>query len=131
MTDKEKCSSTPIVVIFGGAEYKVEPLAIMYSREWREKVVRILKELPKYAKATTEAPDEFAEALQALLIAMPDIVIELFFDYAKNLKRDEIERIATDEEMAKAFEQVVQVAFPLAQSLVGALGKLGQNRIGT
>jgi len=79
-----------------------------------------------YANVTSDKPDEFGDALNAMLVAMPDKVIDLFFQYAKDLNRDEIEAVATDTEMSKAFEQVVQLAFPLAKSLVGAMANLSR-----
>ena len=59
-----------------------------------------------------------------MTITMPDKVIDLFFKYAKDLNREEIEGIATDAEIAKAFEEVVKVAFPLAESLPKAMGRI-------
>lgn len=125
-TDKKKGSRTPIVVVFRGAEYKVEPLAVKDSRLWREKVVLTLGDLSKYAEITPGKPNEFKEALQALLIAMPNTVVDLFFEYAKGLNREEIEAIATDEEMAVAFGQVAKVAFTLSKSLGDAMAVLGR-----
>jgi len=61
-----------------------------------------------------------------MLVEMPDKVIDLFFAYAKDLNREEIEAVATDSEMARAFEKVVEMAFPLARSLVGAMGTVSQ-----
>lgn len=125
-TEEQKVCRAPIIVTFGSNEYEIQPLVIRDSRVWRAEIVDILSDLPKFAKATTDKPDEFGDALQALLIKMPDTVIDLFFKYAKDLKREEIEAIATDEEMAEAFEQVVKLAFPLARSLVGSMEALGQ-----
>jgi len=125
-TDEEKVCRAPLIVVFGGKEYEVAPLVIRDSRAWRQELVGTLSELPKYAQATTDKPDEFKVAIEALLISMPDQVVDLFFRYAKDLDRDEIEGIATDDEMATAFGQVVKVAFPLARGLVGAMEVLGQ-----
>lgn len=125
-TEEQKVCRAPIIVTFGGKEYEIQPLVIRDSRVWRAEIVGILAELPKYAKATTDKPEDFGNALKALLVEMPDTVIDLFFKYAKELNRKEIEDIATDAEMAEAFEQVVKVAFPLARSLVGSMETLGQ-----
>lgn len=125
-TDEEKICRASLVVVFGGKEYEVQPLVIRESRAWRQELVGTLADLPKYAQATTDKPKEFGEAIRVLLIDNPDTVVNLFFKYAKDLNRDEIENIATDDEMAKAFAQVVKVAFPLARGLVGAMEELGQ-----
>ena len=127
-TDEEKVCRAPLTVVFGGTEYEVKILVIRESREWRAEIKTLLAELPKYAKVTTDKPEEFADALQVLLIDMPDQVVDLFFKYAKELNRDEIEGIATDAEMAEAFSEVVKVAFPLAMSAVGVMEELGEKR---
>ena len=125
-SEEEKVAQAPIKVILGGNEYEIKPLVIRDSRVWRQKVVTALSTIPKHAKATTDDPEKFAEALNAMLVAMPDTVIDLFFEYAKNLDRDEIEGVATDTEVATAFEEVVGLAFPLASSLAGAMGNLSR-----
>ena len=115
-TEEDKLTQAPIVVILGGKEHNIAPLVIRDSREWRKKVISLIAPLPGLSKVTTDDMDSFEEALKTLLVTMPDQVIELFFDYAKDLSQEEIELVATDAEMAKAFEEVVAVAFPLAQS---------------
>lgn len=125
-TEEQKVFQTPITVTFGGKDYKIPLLVIRDSRAWRADVVAVLSDLPKYANVTTDEPEDFGNALKALLVTMPDTVIDLFFKYAKDLNKDEIESIATDDEMAEAFGKVVKVAFPLAQSLVGAMDTLAQ-----
>ena len=52
---------------------------------------------------------------------MPDAIVDLVFDYARDLKRDEIEACATDAEISVAFTQILEVAFPLARSLAEAV----------
>ena len=64
--------------------------------------------------------------MSALLVEMPDVVVDLFFEYAKDLNREEIELVAVDSEIAKGFEQVVEVAFPLARSMVKTMERLSQ-----
>ena len=118
-SEEDKILRTPVVVILGGLKYEVEPLVIKESRVWRRNVVKMLSALPLYAQATTDNPSEFEAALSKLLVDMPDTVVDLFFEYAKGLDREEIEATATDSEMAKAFEQVVEIAFPLARSPFG------------
>ena len=119
-TEDEKVTQAPIKVWLGGEEHEVKLLVIKDSRQWRAAVVELLATLPRYVKVTTDEPEEFGAAMNAMVSAMPDKVIELFFQYAKDLDKDEIEATATDAEVAAAFEKVVSVAFPL----VGSLGTL-------
>ena len=125
-TEEQKISQDPIQVILGGKEHDVKLLVIKDSREWRKGVVKLLASLPQYAKADTDDPVAFEEAMGALLNGMPDTVIDLFFEYAKDLKRSEIEAVATDLEIAEAFKKVVDVAFPLVGSVGTLAEKLGQ-----
>ncbi len=128
-TEEEKVSRAPIVVVLGGKEFKVAPLVIRDSRGWRKKVVELMAPLPELVKTTMDEndPAAFGKVLTEMLVSMPDQVIGLFFDYAKDLDRDEIEGIATDAEIAKAFEEVIKVAFPLAESLPKAMARLSQS----
>jgi len=125
-TEEQIVARVPIVVIFGDKEYKIAPLVIKDSREWRRKAIQLMAPLPQYANVTMENPEEFARVLTEMLVTMPDQVIDLFFEYAKDLNREEIEGIATDAEMVTAFEEVVKVAFPLAESLPKVMARLSR-----
>ena len=115
-TEEEKLTRADIMVTLGGKEYGIAPLVIRDSREWRKKVIGLIAPLAGLSKVTTDDMDSFEEALKTLLVTMPDQVIELFFDYARDLDQEEIEAVATDAEMAAAFKEVIAVAFPLAES---------------
>jgi len=123
-TDEQKIFHESITVVFGGREYGVEPLVIKESRAWRQKVLNVLTELPKLTKASSDKPEEFNTAIESLLITMPDTVVDLFFSYARDLPREEIEAIATDSEMATAWQQISEIAFPLLQGLVRTMGRM-------
>lgn len=125
-TEEQIVTRAPIVVIFGEKKYDIAPLVIKDSREWRRKAIQLMAPLPQYAQVTMENPEEFSRVLTEMLVTMPDQVIELFFEYAKDLNREEIEGIATDAEMVTAFEEVVKVAFPLAESLPKVMARLSQ-----
>ena len=115
-TEEDKICQSGIKVTLGGKEYEVRPLVIRESREWRAKVIKLIAPLPEYAKVTIDT-DDFEKVLTLMLVDMPDKVVELFFEYAKELNKEEIENEATDEELTKAFNEVVKVAFPLARAL--------------
>ncbi len=125
-TEEEKVARAPITVTLGGEPHRIEPLVIKDSREWRKAVVAALGELQGHTQTSSDDPGAFQSSLDALLVGMPDKVLDLFFEYAKDLDRSTIEATATDKEVAEAFEKVVALAFPLAQSLVGTMGKLSQ-----
>lgn len=117
-TEEQKLAQAPIEVILGGKKYGIKPLVIRDSRKWRSDVAEALGVLPKFAKLTVDDPESLKDGLNAMLAENPDTVIDLFFMYAKDLDKDEIEGIATESEIAVAFGQIVEVAFPLATSLV-------------
>ena len=125
-TEAEKVTQEPITVKLGGKEYEIIPLVIRDSRKWRKKIINLIAPLPSLVSATMDDPDVFKNALTRLMVVMPDKVIDLFFEYAKDLPRDEIEETANDTELAVAFDQVVAVAFPLVQSLPKVMARLSQ-----
>ena len=116
-TEEQKAFQEPIKVILGGEEYDVKPLVIKYSRPWRKAVIELIATLPKYATVDTDKPDEFAEAVKVLMVESQDAIIDLFFDYAKDLPREQIEEVATESEVAIAFQGVMALAFPLSETL--------------
>ncbi len=116
-TEEEKVFQEPIKVILGGRDYEIKPLVIKYSRPWRKNVVELVATLPKYAQVDTNKPDEFEKAVKLLMVESQDAIIDLFFEYARDLDRDEIEEIATETEIAIAFQIVMGLAFPLSETL--------------
>ena len=116
-TEEQKAFQEPIKVILGGQEYDVKPLVIKYSRPWRKRVIDLISTLPKYAAVDTNKPDEFAEAIKVLMVESQDSIIDLFFEYAMDLPREEIEEVATESEVAIAFQGVMALAFPLSETL--------------
>ena len=125
-TEEQKIVQAPLLVVLGGKEYEVKPLVIRDSRKWRHGIVTILASLPQYLGASSDDPVAFGEALKAFLESKPDEVIDLFFSYAKDLNREEIEGAATDSELAAAFDKVVAYAFPLDQSLIRTMKHLAR-----
>ncbi len=125
-TDEDKVLQSPLTVVFGGTEYSVPLLPIKEAREWRKQLSALVGKMPSYAMVTTDTPDEFEGAINAILSATPDAVADLFFAYAKGLDRETIEATANEVELGKAFEAVIEVAFPLVQSLTGAMGRLAR-----
>jgi len=124
--EEQKVFREPIKVILGGREYEVRPLVLRDSRKWRKDVVVAISDSTQYASVDVKDSVQFKEVINQTLALSPDAVIDLFFGYAKDLDREEIEGKATDEEIDKAFGQVMELGFPLAQSLVRAMVKISQ-----
>jgi len=122
-TDEQKLVQSPIEVTLGGKLYAIRPLVIKDAREWRKKLVKTFSKLPGYVNVTSDNPESFADAMQGMMVELQDEVADLFFDYAKELDREEIEVTGNDTELADAFQEVVKYAFPLSRSLTKALGE--------
>lgn len=118
-TEEEKLTQAPLEVVLGGEVYEIRPLVIARARPWREKYAQAVAGLSAQIAARSDNPEEFKAGLDALLVSLPDTVIDLFFEYAVDLDRKKLETVATEAEVARAFAQIMKVAFPLAQSLVG------------
>ena len=125
-TEDDKVFRASITVTLGGKEYEIKPLVIKDAREWRKKFSALLAKLPRFANTSTDDPESFQAAVDSMLVAMPDEITDLFFAYAKNLNRDEIESSATEAEVARAIDAVMEVAYPLLGSLTGALRRMSQ-----
>lgn len=120
-TEDDKLCRSPLNVVFGGKTCEIRILPIRESREWRAEFAKALAQIPKWVNVTTDEPADFEKAMNAMLIEVPNLVGDLFFAYAKDLNREEIEGIATDDELAKAFQEIAAFALPLTGSLVQAM----------
>ena len=125
-TEEEIVVQAGIKVILGGVEYSIAPLVIRDSRVWRKKVIDLLAPLPGLVSTTMDDLEDFGNVLNQMLVVMPDQVVDLFFEYAKDLNQEEIESQATDAEMKVAFEEVTKAAFPLGESLPAVMARLSQ-----
>jgi len=116
-TEESKLFGEPTKIKLGGVKYDLFPLVIKDSRVWKAKVAKLLVTLPELANTTTDDPKKFGNAINTLMLETPDSIIDLFFEYAPYLPREEIESKATEQEVADAFKIIMEMAFPL----VGAL----------
>ena len=117
-TEEEKLTQSPLKVILGGKEYKVAPLVIKYSGEWRKKSLPLIAFLIGYSR---KSEDEMLDAITELFTTKTDEILDSFFEYARDLNRDEIESIATDGEIITAFLEVFNAfVSPLSEAAVTA-----------
>ena len=126
-TEEQIVAQEPLTVVLGGCKCEIRLLTIKESREWRRQVAVALSVMPQYTRAAESTdPEAFKATLTGILESMPETVANLFFGYAKDLDREAIENVATDAELARAFDQVMAVGFPLVKALVGAMGRISQ-----
>lgn len=102
-TEEEKLTRAPIVVILGGNKYEIAPLVIKYSRDWRKKSIPLIGYLIGYADSPKK---NLTEAITELFTTKTDEILDSFFEYARDLPRDEVEENATDGEIILAFLEV-------------------------
>ena len=126
-SEGDKITQSPILVKFGGKEYEIYPLVIRESKLWRKEFAEVLRGLPLFVNAV-DTTENFERVINGMFLDVPDKVMDLIFSYAKNLPRKEIEAVATDQEMADAFSAIIEMAFPLARSMVGMPGMLSQSQ---
>ena len=103
-TEEQIVTQASIAVILGGREFKVVPLVIRYSPEWRKKAIPLIAFLMQYSQETKKKSPE--QSVADLFVTKMDEIIESFFEYARELNREEIEGIATDGEILLAFMEV-------------------------
>ncbi len=115
-TEEQILASAPLKVVLGGEELEVKMLVMIESRQWRAETAQLLASLPKLDNVDTEDPEQFGEAIGLLMNVMPDTITDLFFKYAKDLDREQIEAVATDLEVVAAFKVVSAAAFPFVKA---------------
>jgi len=123
-TEEDKIMKAPLVVVLGGQEYEVKPLVIVEAREWRKKLAALFGKITKNAGVDSNTPEQFEDALNSIMMTVPDEMIDLFFAYAKDLNREEIEQVATESEIQVALMQVMDIALPLIKGIAGLTGHL-------
>jgi hypothetical protein len=128
----------------GGRSYTVEALPIRKARAWRQALeermggaLAALREVSTLALQSFETPDDLLKGatnviLQQFagvfttLVRSSDLVAECAFDFSPVLATDRewIEEHGTDEEMTRAFIQILGLAYPFGSwaELVKSLG---------
>ncbi len=119
---------SPIEVTLGGETHAIKPLSIRANREWRKKAAPVLTAYSTLGGLSSDEADSFLTSMSRMLVDIPDQMTDLFFEYAVDLKREEIEDAATEGELAVASQALFAVAFPLLQSLMGATGRVMGSR---
>ncbi len=112
-TEEDKVTRAPLKVILGDEEYEITPLVMRDSKAWRAKAAPFRASAVSLAATNSDDTVAFEAAFQSTMLERLDQAIELFFEYAKALDRDEIMGKANDNELVKAWSKVVEFAFPL------------------
>lgn len=121
-SDADVLNMAPIKVVFGKTEYDIHPLTIGKASRWRAKLIEEVGEIGRTFKQDVEGSQErFMHGLAFTFLKFPEKILALVQAYAPDLPwKDEIldeEKGATEEQIARAFGQVVLIAFPFTSEL--------------
>lgn len=116
-SEEDILGQLPITIKFGEAEYKVKPLRILKARKWRESLIESVKEISGTLQQDASTNPVFIQGLAFIFLQFPTKMADLVFSYAPDLPRETIENDATEEQLARAFGQIVQIAFPFVGEL--------------
>ena len=124
-TEEDKLLQIPLVVKLGGQDYEIKPLPIKYSVPWIKKIVSMLSEASVFSRVTTDTPDLWKDAFITLMSSNPAQIVDLFWEYARDLDKNKLEEVATSAEIMAAFEEVMTLERPLFKGMQ-ALGRISQ-----
>jgi len=127
-TEEDILLQRPIEVTLAGKSYEIALLPIRAQAAWRRKIVPLYTEFLGLSEVDSDDPEAFRAGMMRVLAGGPDDLIDLFFEYAVDLDKDEILDTATEWEVAEALRQIVAVVIPapLLESLRGTLGRAVQ-----
>jgi hypothetical protein len=124
-TETDKILQSPVTVKIGGQDYEIKPLPIKYAVPWVKKVINLLIEASVLAMVTIDTPDLWKDAYITLMARNPAQLVDLFWEYARDLDKNKLEEVATSAEIMAAFEEVLDFELPLFKGMQ-ALARISQ-----
>jgi len=113
-SDADRMAGVPLEVKLGEKTYKIKPLPIKASREWRGNLDARIPGLRQKLENGDVDPRTLVTSAMALIGDFSDSAFALLMAYAPELPEQEIIETATDEQVAFAFGEVLLMAFPFA-----------------
>jgi len=124
-TETDKILQSPVTVKIGGQDYEIKPLPIKYAVPWVKKVINLLIEASVLSMVTIDTPDLWKDAYITLMARNPAQIVDLFWEYARDLNKNTLEEVATSAEIMAAFEEVLDFELPLFKGMQ-ALARISQ-----
>ena len=126
-TEDQILLQQPFEVVLAGKPYTIALLPIRPAVAWRAKVAPVFADFIGAQSISTDDADAFKAGISKILVDGPEKLLDLFFEYAVDLDREEIEATANEWEIAAAFEQIARavIAPPLLRALMKAGEQMG------
>ncbi len=119
-TEAQIVAMSPITVRLGESDYEIKPLRITAAQKWREKLIQEVGAISGVLKQDASTSPAFINGLAFVFLQFPEKMLDLLFAYAPYLPQEAIrdeEKGATEEQVSRAFGQIVQIAFPFVGEL--------------
>ncbi len=116
-TEDQIIAKDPLKLRFGTRDHDVPILGFRKAKEWRANAVDRVREIVNVHRTECDNNDVFTHGLAFFFLQFPDKMLDLICLYGPALDRNVIEDEGTDEQVARAFGQVVAIAFPFTKEL--------------
>lgn len=116
-TEIQKLTQEPVMVRFGNQDYEIKPLPIKAAIPWVTKVVKILSASIGLTKLKADDTASLETAMQSVMVENPLKIVDLVFEYARDLKREEIETVASSAQLMTAFERCLEFEKPFLMGM--------------
>lgn len=125
-TDDDVLSMSPVRIRFGETDYDVRYKRINDAREWRKEFWKQLNQIMDTMgiQASPENLEPFMKSFGFVFLQFPEVITDIVFSYTGDaVEREKVLEEATEEQMARAFQQIVKVA---VVPFVGELATISQ-----
>lgn len=127
----EKLLPKTVEIILGGVPYTIKEKSILRMTEWRKVTTKLGKKLSSVyfdcADKEKTQIEFYTEVIEILLADGLDDLLEGFWLYCTELKREEIEENISDEEMIDAIIEVFKLTIPFFMNLWKKMDQLNQS----
>lgn len=128
-SEEQIISMAPIVARLGADDYNIKPLRILAQQKWRQDLIDNVTDIMGELSATASTDAVFLSGLGYAMLKFPEKMLKLVFLYAPDLPQEKIVEEATEEQVARVFGQIVQVAFPFTAELQMISTVLGKSPV--
>lgn len=110
--DEEAVLGAPLKVQLGGEIYSIKPLPYAKSRAWRKAWFDWVRRSTEFDANRKSGGDEWLAANMDGAGKLGDDRVDLFFGYARQLNRKQIESVASYAELKAGFNKILAIERP-------------------